>query len=107
MRIPHLTRQHTSKFFGVVKPKLPATRQLRKGESIKCDLGVSGGYHGRVLLRITDGSEFDTDWESTDGIDWSRFPARIRAAATALRDSGQRGSFLITHADGDLTIKPA
>jgi hypothetical protein len=104
MHIPHLTRPDTSDFYPVVRDSLPAARPLPVGTTISCDLPASGGYAGDVVVDIFDGPEFGTDWTSSDPDDWSRFPARIRAAATALRDSGLRGSYRITHKDGAVTI---
>jgi hypothetical protein len=62
-----------------------------------------GGYDGRitVTIRAGDSTSFGTDWSSTDE---TRFPARIRAAATALFNCGCAGQFLIVHADGVLEI---
>lgn len=77
------------------------------------DLGASGvvhvdlqkgGYEGRVIVTIrqNDRSAFGTDWESTDP---TRFPARIKAAATALLFSGCEGQFEVSHSDGVLSIR--
>jgi hypothetical protein len=65
-----------------------------------------GGYAGRVVVTIPAGNptSFGTDWE---GNDETRFPARIKAAATALRDCGCIGRFLVVHADGSLEISCA
>jgi hypothetical protein len=65
-----------------------------------------GGYGGRVevTIRADDTAAFGTDWENSDV---SRFPARIRAAATALRDEGCFGRYVIEHRDGALTIRVA
>lgn len=63
-----------------------------------------GGYNGRVIVEIlpNDRSFFETDWESKDP---TRFPARIKAAATALKNSGCEGRYEISHLDGSLSIK--
>jgi hypothetical protein len=106
MRIPHLTRQDTSNFYPVVREILPVGCPLAPGQIISCDLPADGGFAGDVAVDIFDGPEFDTDWTSSNPDEWSLFPARIRAAATALRDTGQRGRFRITHKDGALTITP-
>ncbi|HOX02132.1 MAG TPA: hypothetical protein P5555_07225, partial [Candidatus Paceibacterota bacterium] len=70
------------------------------------DLGVGGGYSGFIRVKIEErqAREFEGDWESKD---WTRFPARIRAAATALRDTGHFGTFDISHQDGKLRISEA
>lgn len=63
-----------------------------------------GGYHGNILVTIQSNAPFYfvTDWESSDH---TRFPVRIKAAATALRNCGCKGQFEITHLDGSLTIR--
>jgi hypothetical protein len=55
--------------------------ELDAGRVAVVDLG-GGGYEGRVVVTIRpqDKGFFGTDWESTDP---TRFPARIKAAATA------------------------
>ena len=70
------------------------------------DLQVAGGYNGCIRVKIEKSKplEFQADWESKD---WTRFPARIRAAATALRDKSQFGTFDISHEDGALRITEA
>lgn len=76
---------------------------LRAGGVVRVDLAESG-YDGRVIVTIdpTDCMFFGTDWERTDP---SRFPARIKAAATALRNCRCQGRFEISHSDGSLTIR--
>lgn len=61
------------------------------------------GYPGTIRLELTEGTSdsFATDWE---GADPTRFPARIRAAATALRDRRCFGVFVVSHDEGRLTI---
>jgi hypothetical protein len=62
-----------------------------------------GGYNGSVVVTIrkNDRKAFATDWE---GADPTRFPARIKAAATALLHCGCEGRFKIAHRSGHLTI---
>ena len=69
-------------------------------------LRVGGGYSGSIRVKIEKSQtlEFPADWESKD---WTRFPARIRAAATALRDTSHFGTFDISHQDGTLRIPEA
>ena len=64
------------------------------------------GYDGRVTVNIRPRNldTFATNWTNNDP---SRFPARIKAAATALKDSGNVGRFEITHTDGMLEIRRA
>lgn len=76
---------------------------LSRGLPLPVTLG-SGGYHGRVEVVIDsdDAETFGTNWEGTDP---TRFPARIRAAATALFNSACFGKFEISHEDGLLEIR--
>ncbi len=76
--------------------------RLDAGEIIEIGLD-DGGYTGRVVVEIgDDATMFGSDWENTDP---TRFPARIKAAATALFNCGCRRRFLIEHRDGLLTIR--
>ena len=61
------------------------------------------GYPGTVQVDVTEDASdsFDSDWE---GADPTRFPARIRAAATVLRDRRCFGRFVVRHEQGHLTI---
>jgi hypothetical protein len=61
------------------------------------------GYDGEVtiVVNVNDFDSFDSNWEGTDE---SRFPARIRAAVTVLRDLNHSGRFLIIHEQGVLVI---
>ena len=78
---------------------------LMSGEPVEVVFD-DGGYGGRVTVEIRhdDRASFGTDWESTD---LTRFPARIKAAATALLNCGCSGRYLIEHSDGRLTIRLA
>ncbi len=62
------------------------------------------GYSGDVEVTISknDQKYFSTNWSGNDP---SRFAARIRAAATALRNNACWGRFHITHEAGVLTIQ--
>ena len=75
---------------------------LIAGSAIRIKL-KSGGYPGRVVvvLKLADRCEFDADWLH----DPTRFPQRIRAAVTALRDCGESGRFDVVHDDGLIEIR--
>lgn len=104
MRIPHLKRR--SQFYQPVLVSLPTDRSIAFGEIRECvfTTPAPSSLEGEIIVDIVDGPEFDTDWVGND-ITW--FAARIKAAATALRDAKQYGRFLISHPDGEcrLTIK--
>jgi len=55
-----------------------------------------------VHLTPLNSSSFGTDWDRPDP---TRFPARLKAAATALNAVGMRGHYALTHAAGVLTIQ--
>jgi hypothetical protein len=101
--IPFVTR---SRFLEDCEKAIRDDRdRLEDGEP----LGVAfdeGGYAGRVAVIIRDGDSgyFGSDWEGSDP---TRFPARIRAAATALFNCGCRGSYEILHENGALAIRRA
>lgn len=100
MNIPHLTHTDRSDFYAKIREGL---QQANGVWPVVVPLNKAGGYSGHVTIAIrhTDEAEFDADVELRD---WTRFPARIRAAATALRDAGFRGRFEIVHQDGQLTV---
>ena len=63
-----------------------------------------GGYSGKVQVTVKDNgsSHVETDWTGKDA---TRFPVRIRAAATALKTCRQFGRFEIEHKDQELVIR--
>jgi len=65
-----------------------------------------GGYAARVTVTIQEGDSgsFCTRWK---GGDPTRFPARIKAAATALFNCGCYGLYKIIHKNGFLEIRGA
>lgn len=77
--------------------------ELDAGETVSVDLS-EGGYAGRIVVTIrpNDRASFETDWTSSDP---TRFPVRIKAAATALLNCGYVGAFEVSHADGSLAIR--
>lgn len=58
----------------------------------------------RVEIRAADPEWFGTDWEKAVE---TLFPARIKAAATALRDCECFGLYFVEHSEGLLTIRVA
>jgi hypothetical protein len=103
MEIPHLTNPKRSRFYPLVRAALP---NLSKTGTATIDLRADGGYTGECQVDIRNAAEssFEADVELRD---WTRFPARVRAACTALRDAGLSGTFRLTHDNGTLTITRA
>jgi hypothetical protein len=101
MRIPFLIQQ--GKFRPVIRTAIEHTAG-RFPVTVQFQIG--GGYGGSIRVKIekSQSLEFQADWESQD---WTRFPARIRAAATAPRDTGHFGTFDISHQDGTVLISEA
>ena len=63
---------------------------------------IKGGYNGEINVNIeADKNTFSTSWNNQDP---TRFPARIKAAATALKHSQCLGVYKVTHYHGLLTI---
>lgn len=79
-------------------------RVLNAGGTVRVVFGDTGGFDDEVTVTIRNGdrSSFGSDWEA-EASTW--FPARIKAAATALLNCGFVGRFLIGHEDGELTIR--
>jgi hypothetical protein len=93
-----------SKFLAACEEALNQQREdLGAGAVVHVAL-EEGGYDGQVLVTIhcEDRNAFATDWERSDP---TRFPVRIKAAATALLNCGFEGRFEISHLDGHLTIR--
>lgn len=98
MKIPHLTRN------GNFRPQMrEALTRLKECALVEIPLSPQGGYKGEIEVIIESRKEAEFE-ASVDLSDPTRFPARIRAAATELRDQGFTGSFRITHEDGVLKI---
>ena len=104
MLIPHLVRQGSfrpklSKWIGQVKD------QIKKGSIVQTDLQKAGGYPGanvKITIMQDNIRDFDTDWEYED---WTRFPERIRALATALQDNWMWGTYLVSYNDGIIKLR--
>ncbi|WP_412070608.1 DUF3427 domain-containing protein [Rubrivirga sp. IMCC43871] len=62
-----------------------------------------GGYDGDVVINV-EASVTDHFLAEWSGSDQTRFPARIRAAATAIRDTVGPGNYYVRHQDGHLSI---
>lgn len=77
-------------------------KQLQQGLEISINF-PSGGYEDKLDIDIqpSDQKTFGTDWNR----DPTRFPARIKAAATALKDAGYVGRYQISYEDGTLSIR--
>jgi hypothetical protein len=103
MKIPHLTRPDRSRFYPLV---CKALEQAKGTFPVATSLTKPGGYSGTVVVTLGKPREieFEADVQLTD---WTRFPARIRAAVTALRDDGNTGRFRIAHHNGHLSIDVA
>ena len=93
----------TSKFLEpCIKEIKSNSQRLEEGDPIEV-IFIKGGYNGEIVVNIDDNKNtFDTSWKSSDP---TRFPARIKAATTALKQSGCFGAYKITHYNGVLTIK--
>ena len=104
MRIPYLLRQ------GVFRPKLSewvdqTKEQIEEGSVVQTDLKKAGGYAGeniKITIKNNIINEFETDWEYKDP---TRFPARIRALATVLKDKRMWGSYFVSHKDGIISLR--
>jgi len=95
-----------SKFLDDCEAAIKSRRSdLDRGKAVRVDLG-EGGYEANIVVEISRGDRdsFGTDWKSVDP---TRFPARLKAAATALRNCGCFGSFNLSHVDGTLIIRVA
>jgi len=79
--------------------------QIKKGSIVQTDLQKAAGYPGanvKITIMQDNIRDFDTDWEYED---WTRFPERIRALATALQDNWMWGTYLVSHNDGIIKLR--
>ena len=99
MKIPYASR---SGFTAICKDVIK--NEIDNGHPVIINLNKPGGYAGlvKVTIRSADPNSFDTDWQANDP---TRFPARIKAAATALHRCSHFGRFEIEHKDGIIMIK--
>ena len=66
----------------------------------------ASGYSGKVKVDIQPAIDDEfTVVSGWKGKDVSRFPARIKAAATAIKDSGLQGTYSVSHKDGIIKIE--
>jgi len=106
MDIAYVRTESRSRFLRACEAAIRRHRAgLDSGGVVNVELG-DAGYVGHVVVKIRphDRAFFGTDWERKDA---TRFPARIKAAATALRNCGCEGRFRIIHSDGSLAIRGA
>ena len=69
---------------------------------VRIELGKRGGYARDVQIEIGDDPHaFRSTWTGAE----RRFSARLRAAATVLRDNGIHGRFHAVHQGGKLTLE--
>lgn len=92
-----------SKFYLKVREVIEREMPFDTGKTIECKLQEpKPGYELAVDVIIKPGEQFQSSrgWD-----DPTRFPARIKAAATALRDSGNLGPYSISHRGNILRIR--
>lgn len=101
INIPYALR---SKFLRRCEQALTAHRALLDGGSVLNVALEPGGYSERLIVTILPGvtTTFQAEWKVND---ITRFPSRIKAAATALRNCDSTGDFDISHDDGTLSIR--
>lgn len=75
---------------------------IDSGKKIKWTTGWTGGYYGSHVVMISQGTTFCTTYQGSDP---SRFPLRLRALATALRDVGLNHLFHLVHKGGVIWIQ--
>jgi hypothetical protein len=103
MEISYLKRR--SKFLAPCVDAISQQRDaLLAGKIIRVDLRDAAGWELAVKATISDKDKlsFGTDWKNKDP---SFFPARLKAAATALRNCGLNGNFIVEHNNSTVTIR--
>jgi len=104
MKVPYLKRPGE-----IYRECQPGVRRRKKDIANGKEITIiiirqKPGYPGEVIVVISkgDNKHFDTNWP---GRDVTRFPARIKNAATALRDEKLYGKFRISHYNGTIRIR--
>lgn len=92
---------------SIFKPYiLDYLKKSKFGESLEIDLShinLYKGYEGKYIIEIgLDNEKFKCSYK---GKDKTRFSARIRAGASALRDNNLFGNYEISHFKKKLNIK--
>ncbi len=101
MKIPYLIRK--SKFTPLIIKSLKENDVYKEEvKLIFCESRL--GYNGEIKVTITQGEdkEFTVDKKFSDP---TRFPARIKSAATALKELNLYGEFMISHRDNEIKIR--
>lgn len=90
-----------SSFYGRIEQAVAASDGLTR--AVELDLGKRRGYARDVYIDIPrdDPHAFRSSWAGAE----RRFSARLRAAATVLRDRGIHGGFHATHHDGVVRLE--
>ena len=103
MNIKFTTR---SDFFEPIREALEAHGRCPDQETPILVALSEEGYDGEILVEVLPEPDdaFLSNWEGSDP---TRFPARIRAAATVLREAKCYGRFLIAHRQGLLSLTRA
>lgn len=103
MKIPYIVK--TSKFLDPCKSAvIECEAELKAGLPVTIKFISKSKYNGEYIVSISHSEKysFETNYESSDP---SRFPQRIKAAATALLKCGYEGAYRISHFDNVLTIR--
>lgn len=81
-----------------------ALRGWDRSKPIRIDLMKTGGYARDLQITIgrTHAEHFRSTWPGAE----KRFSARLRAAATVLRDLRLAGRYHAVHRDGTVTLEP-
>jgi hypothetical protein len=90
-----------SSFYQRIEDAVRATNNASRPVHVELE---PGGYRRDVRITILkdDPHTFRSDWKYAE----ERFSARLRAAATVLRDRGAWGDYHAVHDDGKLTLEP-
>ena len=94
----------SSDFFDAIADRIRRDDEaLFAGDSVVVTLGGSG--YDATHIVVLDAARDDAFLGDFPGSDTTRFPARIRAAATVLSEQRQFGSFAVTSEGPHLVIR--
>ncbi len=103
MEIPYANR---SAYLDVCSGALDhGCQDLESGKTIHIALDA-GGYPGAVAIELKADEPY-AFWSDWDRLNPQKFPAPVRAVATALRKYGLIGRFTVTHSHGAIEVARA
>ena len=101
-RIPYHKKLTSAPLLLEIAPLIRDAGSIEAGVRIEMPLSSEDGYEGDCIANVLAGNEFETDGKWSD---ITRFPARIKAAATCLKERKLFGKYRLSYKNGILSIE--